>query len=255
MKQGFFRHSPMLLAVLLLAACASYAQQRPAATPANPAKASQAMNTTCKNLAPVNNIDDLLYQMHSNLDSHCLFRMPAAELERIWGIRVFGGDGYTDWNDFSTLDKQTEEIRNHNETANALYIERRIYLDGQQRESGKITVSATPAYLERHQGGLGGSLSVAYHLPVHLPKPDNVQQAPAHLITQPHPEGDFRALDNAAGTPEHSEYQTSSRYWWFHSSRNRDYPYLELETSHYKKPDSVILHFSARGAEHIFDRH
>lgn len=45
MKQGFFRHSPMLLAVLLLAACASHAQQRLTATPTNPAKASQPMNT------------------------------------------------------------------------------------------------------------------------------------------------------------------------------------------------------------------
>ena len=42
----------------------------------------------CKNLARVGDLDDLLYQLYSNIDSYCLFEIPADRLETIWGIPV-----------------------------------------------------------------------------------------------------------------------------------------------------------------------
>ncbi|MDL2259637.1 hypothetical protein LJB99_02010 [Deltaproteobacteria bacterium OttesenSCG-928-K17] len=37
--------------------------------------------TPCKGLKPFNNLDELLYQFHINLDSDCLFTMPVEEHE------------------------------------------------------------------------------------------------------------------------------------------------------------------------------
>ena len=67
-----------LLGILLLAGCSDGVTQE------------QGMkNQACKNLAKIKGIDDLLFQMHSNLDSYCLFEMPTEELERIGGSRCW----------------------------------------------------------------------------------------------------------------------------------------------------------------------
>jgi hypothetical protein len=46
----------------------------------------------CKDLKPFNNLDELLYQFYINLNSECLFKMSAAELEKIWGIKIFSDE-------------------------------------------------------------------------------------------------------------------------------------------------------------------
>lgn len=71
------------ITTILLASCEqnSHAQNTAASSP-------PAINTECKNLHKVVDIDDLLYQMYSNIDSHCLFEMPTGELEKIWGIPI-----------------------------------------------------------------------------------------------------------------------------------------------------------------------
>ena len=76
-----------LLGILLLAGC-SDAVTQPAEDNANRKEAGMGKRT-CKNLGKVGDLDDLLFQMYSNLDSHCLFEMPVGELERIWGIPVY----------------------------------------------------------------------------------------------------------------------------------------------------------------------
>lgn len=42
----------------------------------------------CRGLKPINNLDELLYQFYINLDSDCLFKMSAEELEKIWDIEI-----------------------------------------------------------------------------------------------------------------------------------------------------------------------
>jgi len=44
--------------------------------------------TPCKGLKPFNNLDELLYQFYINLDSDCLFKMPVAELEKVWKTKI-----------------------------------------------------------------------------------------------------------------------------------------------------------------------
>ncbi|MDR2945561.1 MAG: hypothetical protein LBV79_02280 [Candidatus Adiutrix sp.] len=50
--------------------------------------ASAAPAMPCKGLKPYNNIDELLFQIHANLDSDCLFTMPVEELEKIWDTKI-----------------------------------------------------------------------------------------------------------------------------------------------------------------------
>ena len=70
--------------------------------------------TTCKNLGKVGDLDDLLFQMYSNLDSHCLFEMPVGELERIWGIPVYD---YTPPTDTASEEVNRRNIKKRDEYA------------------------------------------------------------------------------------------------------------------------------------------
>jgi hypothetical protein len=55
----------------------------------------------CKDLKPFNNLDELLYQFYINLDSDCLFKMPVAELETVWDIKILSEErvrkSYEEW--------------------------------------------------------------------------------------------------------------------------------------------------------------
>ena len=97
-----------LLGILLLAGC-SDAVTQPAEDNANRKEAGMG-KTTCKNLGKVGDLDDLLFQMYSNLDSHCLFEMPVGELERIWGIPVYDYTLPTDTASEEVNRRNSEEI-------------------------------------------------------------------------------------------------------------------------------------------------
>ena len=115
-----------LLGILLLAGCSDGVTQE------------QGMkNQACKNLAKIKGIDDLLFQMYSNLDSYCLFEMPTEELERIWGIPVL---------DFTDLkyDKRFDAI----DSLNTLYVRR--YDDYEQKQKRELIISMTDTYVEKN---------------------------------------------------------------------------------------------------------
>lgn len=46
----------------------------------------------CRGLKPINNLDELLYQIYINLDSDCLYDMSASELEKIWDIKILSSE-------------------------------------------------------------------------------------------------------------------------------------------------------------------
>ena len=48
----------------------------------------------CRGLHKVKDIDDLLLQIYTNIDSHCIFDIPMETLERIWGIPLFDRPAY-----------------------------------------------------------------------------------------------------------------------------------------------------------------
>lgn len=49
---------------------------------------SNAEGAPCKGLKPYKNIDELLHQLHINLESDCLLGMSTAELEKAWGTKI-----------------------------------------------------------------------------------------------------------------------------------------------------------------------
>ena len=49
-------------------------------------------NALCRGLKPIKDVDDLLYQFYINFDTDCLFTMPTAELEKIWGVKLYNND-------------------------------------------------------------------------------------------------------------------------------------------------------------------
>lgn len=74
-----------LLGILLIAGCSDAVTQS-AEDNANRKEAGMG-KTTCKNLGKVGDLDDLLFQMYSNLNSHCLFEMPVGGLNGFGGFR------------------------------------------------------------------------------------------------------------------------------------------------------------------------
>ena len=72
----------------------------------------------CRGLHKVKDIDDLLLQMHSNLDSQCLFKIPVEILEKIWYLPII------DSGDFYALpDSEKELIQKENN----VFIQRDIH--------------------------------------------------------------------------------------------------------------------------------
>ena len=204
-----------LLGILLLAGCSDGITQE------------QGMkNQTCKNLAKIKGIDDLLFQMYSNLDSYCLFEMPAGELERIWGIPVLD---FTD----SKYDKRFDAI----DSLNTLYVRR--YDDYEQKQKRELIISMTDTYVEKNTPFWGGSIAQG-QLPAQLPKP--IVITPISDPNAPAPIFDF-GFGLRFKEPENI-YESSSYYIWLNKSeRPEKFPALVIETSSYagSMPVSIEL--------------
>lgn len=204
-----------LLGILLLAGCSDGVTQE------------QGMkNQTCKNLAKIKGIDDLLFQMYSNLDSYCLFEMPTEELERIWGIPVLD---FTD----SKYDKRFDAI----DSLNTLYVRR--YDDYEQKQKRELIISMTDTYVEKNTPFWGGSIAQG-QLPALLPKP--IVITPISDPNAPAPIFDF-GFGLRFKEPENI-YESSSYYIWLNKSeRPEEFPALVIETSSYagSMPVSIEL--------------
>ena len=207
-----------LLGILLLAGCSDGVTQE------------QGMkNQTCKNLAKIKGIDDLLFQMYSNLDSYCLFEMPAGELERIWGIPVVDFTDPKDEGRVSVVDKE-----------DTLYIIK-MNADYEHQKPNKIVleVQMGDAYIEKITPFWGGSIAQG-QLPALLPKP--IVITPISDPNAPAPIFDF-GFGLRFKEPENI-YESSSYYIWLNKSeRPEKFPALVIETSSYagSMPVSIEL--------------
>ena len=76
---------PAMVCLILAAPANVFAEEGVVADP-------KAATAPCKGLKPYNNLDELLYQFYINLDSDCLFKMPVAELEKTWDIKILSRD-------------------------------------------------------------------------------------------------------------------------------------------------------------------
>ncbi|WP_143325945.1 hypothetical protein [Vandammella animalimorsus] len=215
--------------VLLVAACASQAQPVPA-----PEKASEAMKqAACKNLAPIKDIDDLLYQMYSNLDSQCLFEMPTSELEEIWGIRIFDLTG-----PHGSKKREAQLKAYHQHHANGVNGVFMVKSDGEPSSGQLLRIEAATHAANGMNNKFGGSLG-ELRLPVQLPPPNRSHQM--HPLAWPDamPEN---LGSNATPTPKHidkSEYDVFTDYFWFTAPPNPKNPLLIIKTHHIHEPDQI----------------
>lgn len=219
------------LTILLAAACQPSITQTKMASSPKPRVASepvQTIQTACKNLHKVVDIDDLLKQMYDNLDSQCLFEMPTAELEKIWGIRIFDYTGVefqaneVEAKKWQTIFKQESQFY---ETAHSLYIKKI------NAKTLSILQTKTHAKLFHHYGG---SLSKG-QFPTLLPPfhqaeipPDNFAPVPPTYINNDYP----------APPPTNTLYNIESKYYW---KSNNGKIQLILRTHFLPVPSDIIF--------------
>lgn len=81
----FFMITGMLMLVAALLVWGGPAMEEES-LPAPAEVAFDAKSAPCKGLKAFNNLDELLYQLHINLESDCLYKMDPKELAKIWRI-------------------------------------------------------------------------------------------------------------------------------------------------------------------------
>ena len=178
-------------------------------------------NAECKNLAKVNDIDDLLYQLYSNLDSHCLFDMDTAELEKIWGIRVF------DLNSAPYASKEyyavISEMNEFDKTEEAFYVKKK---KGDFRANPNFEIVGTTSYYDKHNG-IGGEISQG-RFPKYLPPPHIWEMPGGKFGFSPPPPltKDTKPLI----MPENCVYKPYHYYYWIHDKNRPDYPIMFMKT-------------------------
>ena len=120
----------------------------------------------CRGLHKVKDIDDLLLQIYTNIDSHCIFDIPMETLERIWGIPLFDRPAYKsiygEWGDI--LDN-----------ASTLYMEKNYMYEHDKDLKGKpyYSIHYTKTYGKKNSF-FGGSLGRGF-LPKNLPRPKVIE--------------------------------------------------------------------------------
>lgn len=145
-----------LVAALLLCALSVAAAAEEAAPAASDGKGNVADANTapCKGLKPFNNIDELLYQFYINLESDCLFEMPTAELEEVWGIKILDDERVKPRN-FYPLSETEFFNRPYKTKKDAFYMERTQAAiqdtDGKYRNPiNRFILKPTNEYFEKH---------------------------------------------------------------------------------------------------------
>ena len=108
---------------------------------------SMAEEKMCTDLKKVNNLDELLYQMYSNLDSDCLFTMPLAELEEAWGTKILDRNNLKPGQRLFELRRSVDfDGKPYHSEADAFYVE--AYREGNRTTN--FTIFMTEAYEKAH---------------------------------------------------------------------------------------------------------
>lgn len=168
---------------------------------------SMAEETMCRDLKPVNNLDELLYQFYINLDSDCLFTTPLSELEATWGIKILSKErlqpGQTLYelrmgSDFSGKSSLSD--------VDAFYVE--VIRNSNENKSVEFQIIITDEYYQTH-----GTLFPDGNFPNLLPRPsqkDDLEGFPYRGGGHHEPH-----LRNTG------EYNKRFIYYWLNSDRTR----------------------------------
>lgn len=211
------------LTILLAAACQPSITQTKMASSPKPRVASepvQTIQTACKNLHKVVDIDDLLKQMYDNLDSQCLFDMPTAQLEKIWGIRIFGEGEYPDI-DFEKKPVLFLQKISNNQIRNQY---------GQPEI--KFEIHTTKAHQKKysHYSSFSGSVDLG-QFPKYLPQPDNRMMAePIHKQYPPNHIPVKRKIPKNTVYRIADDLSSPIKFYWINHHQNKDMPVLIIGT-------------------------
>ena len=227
-----------LLGILLLAGCSDAVTQS-AEDNANRKEAGMG-KTTCKNLGKVGDLDDLLFQMYSNLDSHCLFEMPVGELERIWGIPVYD---YTPPTDTASEEVNRRNIKKRDEYA----LKRQADQDKYKRLHWEVIKSND--YDPDNEGEIKNVVFEIFSAkdygvfmqgkyPKFLPPPIIKEPESEYFMDPPYVDHELEGYTpptefekNGFLPPSDTVYKQDTEYFWLNPGRDVKLPYLTLRTS------------------------
>ena len=236
-----------LLGILLLAGCSDAVTQS-AEDNANRKEAGMG-KTTCKNLGKVGDLDDLLFQMYSNLDSHCLFEMPVGELERIWGIPVYD---YT-----LPTDTASEEVnRRNSEEIDGYTLKRQADQDKYKRLHWEVIKSND--YDPDNEGEIKNVVFEIFSAkdygvfmqgkyPKFLPPPIIKEPESEYFMDPPYvnhevegytPPTEFEK--NGFLPPSDTVYKQNTEYFWLNPGRDVKLPYLTLRTIRTRRDEDLV---------------
>lgn len=193
-------------------------------------EAKETTMSTCKNLQKVKDIDDLLFQFYSNLDSQCLFAMPTQKLEKIWGIRVLDYIG-------ASSDKVNDlniESQERWENKEGLFVSKENFEQG----IPAFHIRVTHKYVDKNKGW-GGSAGKGQY-PKFLPAPQIVNKHVDESDQKPRIHGSRPII------PKNTVYEKYSRYYWVNRSNSNEQPVLLLETNYLPDPIHIILYSQAK---------
>lgn len=236
-----------LLGILLLAGCSDAVTQS-AEDNANRKEAGMG-KTTCKNLGKVGDLDDLLFQMYSNLDSHCLFEMPVGELERIWGIPVYD---YTPPTDTASEEVNRRNIKKRDEYA----LKRQADQDKYKRLHWEVIKSND--YDPDNEGEIKNVVFEIFSAkdygvfmqgkyPKFLPPPIIKEPESEYFMDPPYvnhevegytPPTEFEK--NGFLPPSDTVYKQNTEYFWLNPGRDVKLPYLTLRTIRTRRDEDLV---------------
>ena len=236
-----------LLGILLLAGCSDAVTQS-AEDNAN-RKGAGMGKTTCKNLGKVGDLDDLLFQMYSNLDSHCLFEMPVGELERIWEIPVYD---YTPPTDTASEEVNRRNIKKRDEYALKRQADQDKYKrlhweviksnDYDPDNEGEIKNVVFEIFSARDYG-----VFMQGKYPKFLPPPIIKEPESEYFMDPPYvnhevegytPPTEFEK--NGFLPPSDTVYKQNTEYFWLNPGRDVKLPYLTLRTIRTRRDEDLV---------------
>lgn len=198
-------------------------------------EAKETTTNSCQNLGKVKDIDDLLFQFYSNIDSQCLFEMPTEELEKVWGIRVLDYINASS-DKLNELNKEVKRIRKNEE---GIFVRKVNF----EQDISAFNIHLTDKYRDQNQGW-GGAVGKG-QFPKLLPPPQVVSDfvEPNNLVdllNEPDIRGEWPII------PQNTVYQKYSKYYWINKSQSDKQPVLFFKTDFFPSPQGLTLYSEAR---------
>ena len=201
--------------------------------------AAHAIPAECKNLAKVQDIDDALFQMYSNLDSQCLFDIPAATLEAIWGIPVLDNVDIAD-EDRGAFNKHYWDLQ---ENAKTLFVGKIRLYGMNMPEVIQLYILPTKAYIPHRKAGIFFDSVVEGRYPPGLPAAQVKKVEPYYIPPREPPIGGERIDPDP---PAQSVYEPWSYSYWINKDNDPDMPILVFKFTTDTLPRNAALYSKAK---------